>query len=57
LKRTYDKPFNTHKAKKLLKKTAYNVKTAIIMARLKVEQKEAEGLLKKHKGFLKNIIE
>ncbi|MCK5583782.1 MAG: N-acetylmuramic acid 6-phosphate etherase, partial [Elusimicrobiales bacterium] len=44
-------------ARKILKKTAYNVKQAIIMSRLKVDLKQAKQLLIKHKGFLKNIIE
>ena len=44
-------------ARKILKKTAYNVKQAIIMSRLKVDLKQAKQLLLKHKGFLKNIIE
>ena len=44
-------------AKKILKKTTYNVKQAIVMSRLNVDLKEAEKLLKENNGFLKNIIE
>lgn len=44
-------------ARKILKKTTYNVKKAIIMSRLKTNLKQTEKLLKENKGFLKNIIE
>lgn len=44
-------------AKALLKKTSYNVKEAIVMNKLSVDIKKARYLLKKHKGFLKDIIE
>ncbi|MBI4657206.1 MAG: N-acetylmuramic acid 6-phosphate etherase [Elusimicrobia bacterium] len=45
------------KAKNLLKKTGYDVKTAIVMARLKVGFKKAKALLQKKRGFLKDVIE
>lgn len=45
------------KARYYLKKTGYRVKEAIIMAKLKTDLKTASLLLKKHNGFLKDIIE
>lgn len=45
------------KAKELLKKTNYNVKAAIVMAKLNVDFKKAKKLLKKSHGFLKDVIE
>ncbi len=44
-------------ARALLKKTSYNVKEAIVMQKLSVDLKKAKYLIKKHKGFLKDIIE
>lgn len=43
--------------KRLLKKTNYNLKVAILMAKLKISQNKAKELLKKHRGFLKDILE
>jgi len=43
-------------AKIYLKKTNYNLKTAIVMAVKNLDRKSAENLIKKHKGFLKKII-
>ncbi|MCX7905841.1 MAG: N-acetylmuramic acid 6-phosphate etherase [Elusimicrobiales bacterium] len=45
-----------NEAENYLKKTKYNLKTAIVMAVKKVDKKKAEILIKKHKGFLKDII-
>lgn len=45
-----------NEAKRYLSITNYNLKEAIIMAIKKVDQKEAKKLLKKHNGFLKDII-
>ncbi len=44
------------KAAKLLKETKYNVKTAVVMARLGVNLRAAKKLLKQTKGFLKNAL-
>ncbi|MEW5951891.1 MAG: N-acetylmuramic acid 6-phosphate etherase [Elusimicrobia bacterium] len=44
-------------AEKILKKTDYRVKEAIVVCKLKTDVKKAALLLKKHKGFLKDIIE
>lgn len=44
------------KAKKYLKKANYNLKEAIVMARLNIDLKNAKKLLKQKKGFLKDII-
>lgn len=44
-------------AKRYLSKTGYNLKTAIVMAMKKVSKSEAERLIKKHKGFLKDILD
>jgi len=43
-------------AKKYLKQTNYNLKTAVVMAVKNVDKKTAEKLIKKHKGFLKEIL-
>ena len=43
-------------AKKYAQKTNYCVKEAIIMAKLKVDQKKAKEILKKHKGFLRRAL-
>lgn len=47
---------NLAEAKKYLNITNYNLKEAIIMAIKKVSKEEAKNLLKKHNGFLKDII-
>ncbi len=44
------------KAKKFLKLTNYNLKTAIVMAVKNISKKEAEKLIKENNGFLKNIL-
>ncbi len=44
------------KAKKYAQKTNFNVKTATVMAKLKVNKKQAEEILKKHKGFLRGAL-
>ena len=44
-------------AKKYLKQTNYNLKTAIVMAVKGVTKKEAKKLIKKHNGFLKDILD
>lgn len=44
------------KAVALAKKTGYNVKAAIVMAKLGVTFKKAQALLAEHKGFLDKII-
>ncbi len=43
-------------SKALLKKTKFNVKTAIVMARRGLDVKNAQALIKKHKGFLSKIL-
>jgi len=43
-------------AKKYLKQTNYNLKTAVVMAVKNVDKKTAEKLITKHKGFLKEIL-
>ena len=43
-------------AKKYAVKTKYSVKEAVIMAKLKVNKKQAKDLLKKHKGFLRGAL-
>ena len=43
-------------AKKYLKKTNYNLKTAVVMAVKNVDKKTAEKLIKEHNGFLKKIL-
>jgi len=45
------------KAAETLARTGYGVKEAIVMARLGVGLKKASALLKKHKGFLRKVIE
>ena len=47
---------NLNEAKKYAVKTKYSVKEAIIMAKLKVDQKQAKYLLKEHKGFLRGVL-
>lgn len=44
------------KAFALAEKTGYNVKAAIVMAKLGVSLKKAQALLAEHKGFLDKII-
>ena len=43
-------------AKKYAVKTKFNVKEAIVMAKLEVNQKQAKEILKKHKGFLRGAL-
>ena len=43
-------------ARKLLELTRNDVKTAIVMARLKIDLKKARALIKNHKGFLRSIL-
>ena len=43
-------------AKKYAQKTNYSVKEATVMAKLKVNQKQAKEILKKHKGFLREAL-
>ncbi|MEF3280965.1 MAG: N-acetylmuramic acid 6-phosphate etherase [Elusimicrobiota bacterium] len=43
-------------AKKILKETNYDLKTAIVMAVKGISQKEAKKLINDNNGFLKNII-
>ena len=45
------------KAKEYALKTNYSVKEAIVMAKLKVNQKQAKNLLKKNKGFLRGALD
>lgn len=45
-----------NEAKKYAQKTDFNVKEAIVMAKLKVNQKQAKEILKKHKGFLRSAL-
>ena len=45
-----------NEAKKYAKKTNYSVKEAIVMSKLKMSQKQAKYLLKKHKGFLRSTL-
>lgn len=45
------------RAKKILAETKYDVKTAVVMAKLNVKRKTAARLLRGKKGFLKDIIE
>ena len=47
---------STEEAKKYAQKTNYCVKEAVIMAKLKVSQKQAKEILKKHKGFLRRAL-
>lgn len=47
---------STEEAKKYAQKTKYCVKEAVIMAKLKVGQKQAKEILKKHKGFLRSAL-
>ena len=44
-------------AQTLAKETKYNVKAAVVMVKLGIDQSEALALLKKHKGYLSKIIE
>lgn len=44
-------------AQKLALKTNYDVKTAVVMGKLKTDIKQARALLNKHKGFLNKIID
>ncbi len=43
-------------AKKYALKTNYSVKEAVIMSKLKISQKQAKEILKKHKGFLRGAL-
>jgi N-acetylmuramic acid 6-phosphate etherase len=43
-------------AKKFLKATDYNVKTAVVMALKNLKKEDAEKLIKEHNGFLKDIL-
>ena len=43
---------NRQKAERLLKKSNWDVKVAVIMGRKKVSYKEAKDLLTRHGGFL-----
>ncbi len=43
-------------AQKYAAKTNFNVKEAVIMAKLKVNQKQAKEILKRHKGFLRGAL-
>lgn len=43
-------------AKKYAQKTNFNVKEAVVMAKLKVDQKQAKEILKKHNGFLRGAL-
>ncbi len=43
-------------AKKYALKTNFNIKEAVLMAKLKLNQKDAKILLKKHKGFLRSAL-
>lgn len=47
---------NLEEAKKYAVKTNFNVKEAVVMAKLKVNQKQAKEILKKHKGFLRGAL-
>ena len=47
---------NFEEAQKYAQKTKYSVKEAIVMAKLKVSQKQAKDILKKHKGFLRSAL-
>ncbi len=44
-------------AERYLNQTEYNLKTAIVMAVKGVRKEEAERLIKRHKGFLRKIID
>ena len=46
----------TEEAKKYAQKTNYSIKEAVIMAKLKLNRKQAQNLLKKHKGFLRSAL-
>ena len=46
----------SEEAKKYALKTNFNVKEAVLMAKLKINKKEAQNLLKKHKGFLRSAL-
>ena len=43
-------------ARRLLDVTGNDVKTAIVMARLKIDKDQAAARIKKARGFLKNIL-
>ena len=47
---------NFEEAKKYALKTNYSVKDSVIMAKLKVDKKQAKEILKKHKGFLRGAL-
>jgi N-acetylmuramic acid 6-phosphate etherase len=44
-------------ARRLLDITGNDVKTAVVMARRGLDLKKARLLIRKHKGFLKNILD
>lgn len=46
----------SEEAKKYALKTNFNVKEAVLMAKLKINKKEAQNLLKKYKGFLRGAL-
>jgi N-acetylmuramic acid 6-phosphate etherase len=43
-------------AEKVLKTVGYKVKNAVVMIKLNVDKNEAQALLEKHKGRLRDII-
>ncbi len=47
---------NLENAKKYAVKTNFNVKEAVVMAKLNISQKQAKEILKKHKGFLRSAL-
>ena len=47
---------SAEEAKKYAQKTNYCIKEAVLMAKLKVDRKQAKNLLKKHKGFLRGAL-
>lgn len=44
-------------AERVTKEACYNVKAAVVMIKKKVDYKKALALIKKHKGFLRKIID
>lgn len=44
------------KAKKYAAKTNFNVKEAVVMAKLKTTREQAKEILKKHRGFLRSAL-
>ena len=47
---------NLEEARKYAAKTNFNVKEAVVMAKLKVSRKQAKEILKRHKGFLRGAL-